>query len=57
MDCNTRTVPIVFDFETVAIRKGGLGLGKCDVSGGQKPEKRLNFLSDLCLVFGAKPYM
>lgn len=57
MDCNTRTVSVVSDLETIAIRRGGLVLGKCVVSGGQKQEKRLNFLSDLCLVFGLKPYM
>jgi hypothetical protein len=57
IDCNTRTVSVVSDLETVAIRRGGLGLGKCDVSVGQKQEKRLNSLPDLCLVFGLKPYM
>jgi len=57
MDCNTRTVPVVFDLETVAIRRGGLGLGKCVISAGQKREKRLNSLSNLCLVFCLKPYM
>jgi hypothetical protein len=57
IDCNTRTVSVVFDLETAAIRRGGLGLGKYSVSAGQKQEKRLNSLSDLCLVFGLKPYM
>jgi len=46
MDCNTRTVAVVFDLETVAIRRGGLGLGKRGTSVGQKQEKRLKSLSN-----------
>ncbi|YAF56899.1 hypothetical protein GKKCFE_19100 [Pseudomonas sp. E141] len=57
MDCNTRTVLVVLTLKRWPSAGGGLVLGECGVSVGQRQEKRLNYLSDLCLVFGRKPYM
>ncbi|MCJ8205654.1 hypothetical protein [Pseudomonas sp. RGM2987] len=53
MDCNTRTVPVVFDFETVAIRKGGLGFGEMRYFRWTEARKALEF--PVQLVFGFLP--
>jgi len=57
MDCNTRTVSVVSTFETVAIRSAVWSWENTMFQVERGTKKRLNSLSDLCLVFGLNPYM
>ncbi|AZC39190.1 hypothetical protein ACTJKT_05305 [Pseudomonas sp. 22526] len=55
MYCNTRTVFLAVGWKTAAIRTRGLASENPIGSTKRVQEKRLSFLSDLCLVFGLKP--
>jgi len=55
--CNTRTVFCPLGWKTLAIRVRGLGFQKMLWFNQTGARNRLNFLSDLCLVFRLKPYM
>ncbi|WP_175540170.1 hypothetical protein [Pseudomonas sp. NFIX28] len=51
MYCNTRTVFLAMGGKTAAIRTRGLASENLIGSTKRVQEKRLSFLSDLCLVF------